>query len=187
VDGGMCANSGLLQFQSDISQTEVSRPVILETTALGAAYVAGLAVGFWKDTNELASKWKVETKFNPKMQPERRAALLNDWKKAIQRSMGWVDKQPVSVPLKSSSSSSKEYKASKSDDNFFDGPVNSSFKDQTFFDEVDEDMESSLSSSRGKNATSSWNKSYNDVLHPLMLLGIGVMAGVLTTKILSRN
>lgn len=89
VDGGMAANNLLMQFQSDILNVPVIRPEILETTALGAAYAAGLAVGFWKDRNELKKNWAVEKTFNPKMDDAWRKAHTKGWQKAIDRTLGW--------------------------------------------------------------------------------------------------
>ena len=68
----------------------MSRPAILETTAVGAAYAAGLAVGFWKDIGELSAKWQLDKQWTPAMAPEARAVLASRWKKAVHKSMGWV-------------------------------------------------------------------------------------------------
>lgn len=83
VDGGASANSFLLQFQSDITKTQVIRPVIFETTALGAAYLAGLACGFWKDQEEIRKYFQVSACFTPKMDTQTRETNLTKWKKAI--------------------------------------------------------------------------------------------------------
>ncbi len=91
VDGGAVANNFLMQFQSDILNTAVERPKIIETTALGAAYLAGLAVGFWKDKNEISHKCKVEKKFTPSMDVKTRERLYNGWKKAVKRSLAWEE------------------------------------------------------------------------------------------------
>lgn len=91
VDGGAVANNFLMQFQSDILSTTVERPEIIETTALGAAYLAGLAVGFWKDKKEISHKWKVEKKFTPSMDKKTREGLYNGWKKAVKRSLDWEE------------------------------------------------------------------------------------------------
>jgi len=91
VDGGAVANNFLMQFQSDMLNTSVVRPAIKETTALGAAYLAGLAVGFWKNTDELAEQWKVERKFSPGIGENERLARLNQWNKAVSRSRAWID------------------------------------------------------------------------------------------------
>jgi glycerol kinase len=77
-----------MQFQADILDAAIERPVIRETTALGAAYLAGLAVGFWKDKKELAEKWKREKTFNPAMEVRQREKLLAGWHKAVERSRG---------------------------------------------------------------------------------------------------
>lgn len=89
VDGGACANNFLMQFQADIIGVSVERPVCIETTALGAAYLAGLAVGYWADQAEVVSNWEVSRTFTPQIGQERREALLQGWKKAVNRSMGW--------------------------------------------------------------------------------------------------
>lgn len=90
VDGGAIANNFLMQFQSDICQCPVVRPRILETTALGAAYLAGLAVNYWKDMDELKEQWSLDTIFTAKMKPETALALLTDWHKAVGRTMNWA-------------------------------------------------------------------------------------------------
>ena len=90
VDGGAIANNFLMQFQSDICRCPVVRPRILETTALGAAYLAGLAVNYWKDMDELKEQWSLDTIFTAKMKPETALALLTDWHKAVDRTMNWA-------------------------------------------------------------------------------------------------
>jgi len=90
VDGGAAANNLLLQVQADILGRDVVRPAVPETTALGAAYLAGLAVGFWKDTDEVARNWRVDRRFTPRMASERREELYAGWKRAVQRAMGWA-------------------------------------------------------------------------------------------------
>lgn len=90
VDGGAIANNFLMQFQADISRCPVVRPSIIETTALGAAYLAGLAVNYWKDTDELKEQWSLDTIFTAKMKPETALALLTDWHKAVGRTMNWA-------------------------------------------------------------------------------------------------
>mmetsp|Transcript_28502 Transcript_28502/g.32670 ORF Transcript_28502/g.32670 Transcript_28502/m.32670 type:complete len:586 (+) Transcript_28502:184-1941(+) len=92
VDGGGTVNSLLMQFQSDMINVPVVKPVIKETTALGAAYVAGLAVGVWKDTKKIKSLWAEEERFVPTMDSKLREKYLKGWKKAIEKSMDWVDK-----------------------------------------------------------------------------------------------
>jgi glycerol kinase len=88
VDGGASANNLLMQFQADIIETQVERPSVIETTALGAAYLAGLAVGFYTKEDILKNK-NVEARFLPKMKEEKRKSLLRGWKKAVKRSMEW--------------------------------------------------------------------------------------------------
>lgn len=90
VDGGACKNNFLMQFQADILDCVVERPTCLELTALGAAYLAGLAVGFWKSTDELEQVWKVDRVFEPKMDVTTRNDLLEHWHKAVSRSQGWA-------------------------------------------------------------------------------------------------
>ncbi len=91
VDGGMVANTLLMQFQADILGVPVVRPIVTETTALGAAYAAGLAVGFWKDTGELRQNWGVDHIFQPGMEMARKEALYAGWKKAVERTFDWVE------------------------------------------------------------------------------------------------
>ncbi|MBG6190204.1 glycerol kinase [Arthrobacter sp. CAN_A212] len=91
VDGGMVANDALMQFQSDILGIPVIRPKVTETTALGAAYAAGLAVGFWKDTDELATNWAEDKRWTPSMDEGERDRQLRLWKKAVTRTFDWVD------------------------------------------------------------------------------------------------
>ncbi len=83
VDGGATANNLLMQFQSDILNTKVLRPTVTETTALGAAYLAGLAVGYWKNIEEIQEQWQIDETFEPKMDEEKRAALKMGWQKAV--------------------------------------------------------------------------------------------------------
>ncbi|HEY8891830.1 MAG TPA: glycerol kinase GlpK [Clostridium sp.] len=89
VDGGACANNFLMQFQSDILNVQVDRPDVIETTALGAAYLAGLAVGYWKDQEEISKNWALSRSFEPKMVEEKRVNLLKGWHKAVGRSRDW--------------------------------------------------------------------------------------------------
>jgi glycerol kinase len=91
TDGGMVENDLLMQFQADILNLPVVRPVIKETTALGAAYAAGLAVGFYKDVDDLRANWAVDRTWNPNMDEETRARLYKSWKKAVTRSFDWTD------------------------------------------------------------------------------------------------
>lgn len=90
VDGGAISNNFLMQFQADICRCPVVRPRIHETTALGSAYLAGLAVNYWKDMDELKEQWSLDTIFTAKMKPETAQALLNDWHKAVGRTMNWA-------------------------------------------------------------------------------------------------
>lgn len=91
VDGGMIANNTLMQFQADVLGVPVVRPQIAETTALGAAYTAGLAVGFWSGLDELRANWREDRRWEPAMDAEARDRLLRQWRKAVTKSMGWVD------------------------------------------------------------------------------------------------
>jgi len=89
VDGGASANDMLMQFQADVLQVPVVRPKVTETTALGAAYLAGLATGFWSGTSETASQWQVERRFEPSMTAARASELRERWSEAVGRSKGW--------------------------------------------------------------------------------------------------
>ncbi len=91
VDGGMISNNLLMQFQADILGVPVVRPVVAETTALGAAYAAGLAVGFWSDLDELRANWQEDSRWEPQMDPAERDRQLRLWKKAVTRTFDWVD------------------------------------------------------------------------------------------------
>jgi len=91
VDGGMVYNELLMQFQADILGVPVIRPKVAETTSLGAAYAAGLAVGFWSSFDELRANWQVDKVWNPQMSAEERERLYAGWKKAVQRTFGWVE------------------------------------------------------------------------------------------------
>jgi glycerol kinase len=91
VDGGVTANQLCMQLQSDILGVPVSKPVVAETTALGAAYAAGLAVGFWKTTDELESNWNEAQRWQPEWTDEQRATGYAGWKKAVERTLDWVD------------------------------------------------------------------------------------------------
>ena len=91
VDGGMIANNLLMQFQADILGVPVVRPVVAETTALGAAYAAGLAVGFWSDLGELRSNWQEDSRWTPNLDREEADRLLRNWKKAVTKTFDWVD------------------------------------------------------------------------------------------------
>jgi glycerol kinase len=91
VDGGAVANNFLMQFQADILDVPVERPQVIETTALGAAYLAGLAVGFWQSREEIAANWQVERRFEGSMSRQEREALYAGWKRAVGRSRDWVE------------------------------------------------------------------------------------------------
>ena len=94
VDGGMVGNDTLMQFQADILDLPVIRPVVAETTALGAAYAAGLAVGYWSGLDELRGNWAESARWTPAMDPQRRDREYRTWKKAVTRSFDWVDPDP---------------------------------------------------------------------------------------------
>jgi glycerol kinase len=90
-DGGMVVNELLMQFQSDILGVPVVRPKVIETTALGAAYAAGLAVGYWNSTQDIIDNWGVDKRWHPEMDEARRETLFAKWNKAVSRSLDWVD------------------------------------------------------------------------------------------------
>ena len=90
VDGGASANNFLMQFQSDVLDTKVERPECVETTALGAAYLAGIAVGYWKDSNDVKANWKLERTFEPNMEAVQREKSISGWHEAVKRSAGWA-------------------------------------------------------------------------------------------------
>ncbi len=92
-DGGAIRNNFLLQFQSDMLNVPVARPVVTELTALGTAYLAGLAVGYWSGMDELLDKWALDRRFTPNMSEEVRARNYKGWKKAVQRSLKWIDEE----------------------------------------------------------------------------------------------
>ena len=91
VDGGMVFNDTLMQFQSDVLGVPVIRPVVAETTALGAAYAAGLAVGYWKAVEDLRANWGKDKEWDPKMPAKQRDSLYKGWKKAVTRTFNWVE------------------------------------------------------------------------------------------------
>jgi glycerol kinase len=91
VDGGAVSNNFLMQFQADILGVPVQRPAVTETTALGAAYLAGLAVGYWSSQEEIQKQWRVESSFEPKMSEDQRESLYKGWKKAVERSRNWAE------------------------------------------------------------------------------------------------
>ena len=93
VDGGACVNNLLMQFQADILGVPVVRPKVAETTALGAAYLAGLACGYWKNQAEIASQWQADRTFKPGMRPAARAALVNGWTRALGRAGQWIESE----------------------------------------------------------------------------------------------
>jgi len=96
VDGGMVANETLMQFQADILGVPVIRPVVAETTALGAAYAAGLAVGFWNSEDDIRNNWAEDKRWNPQMDGTKRDRLYRQWKKAVTKTLDWVDEDTAS-------------------------------------------------------------------------------------------
>ncbi|MCA9231330.1 MAG: glycerol kinase, partial [Planctomycetales bacterium] len=93
VDGGACVNDLLLQFQADVLQSPVVRPTVTETTALGAAYLAGLAAGVWADRDAIAKQWSVEQRFEPAISADQAAYWRNQWQRAVKRSLDWAREQ----------------------------------------------------------------------------------------------
>ncbi len=93
VDGGASTNDLLMQFQADVLGVPVVRPRVTETTALGAAYLAGLAVGVWQSSDEIAAQWQEGARFEPQMSADERGARMSKWKKAVQRSRAWEDEE----------------------------------------------------------------------------------------------
>jgi glycerol kinase len=91
VDGGAAANNALLQFQADLLGVPVRRPMVAETTALGAAYLAGLAVGYWDGPEDVTRNWALEREFTPAMDTARRESLYRGWKKAVSRARDWEE------------------------------------------------------------------------------------------------
>ncbi len=91
VDGGMTVNETLMQFQADLLGVDVIRPIVNETTALGAAYAAGLAVGYWKSTDDIVANWGEDRRWSPQMDPAERDRLCRSWDKAVTRTLNWVD------------------------------------------------------------------------------------------------
>jgi len=91
VDGGAVANNLLMQFQSDILGVDVVRPQITETTALGAAYLAGLAVGYWSDVGAIQNQWKLDRRFTPALDSGLVQAQLRGWQRAVNASKAWAD------------------------------------------------------------------------------------------------
>jgi glycerol kinase len=91
VDGGAAANDLLLQLQADLLGVPVERPVVAETTALGAAYLAGLAIDYWSSLDDIASNWALDRRFEPSMSDDRRRSMLHDWHRAVDRSRDWIE------------------------------------------------------------------------------------------------
>ncbi|MCW2817479.1 MAG: glpK, partial [Marmoricola sp.] len=91
VDGGMVVNETLMQFQADILGVDVVRPKVAETTALGAAYAAGLAVGYWANTDDITENWGEDKRWSPQMDEDERERLYRNWKKAVTKTLDWVD------------------------------------------------------------------------------------------------
>jgi glycerol kinase len=92
VDGGATRDKFLMQFQADIMGASLRRPVVRETTALGAAYLAGIAMGFWKGINEVRDFWQCDATFEPEMDEAQRKDLVTGWRKAVGRSLDWEEK-----------------------------------------------------------------------------------------------
>ena len=90
VDGGASANNLLMQFQADIAGVTVRCPMIRETTALGAAYLAGLATGVWRDLNDIKGQWTLDKLYEPQMEAARARELVDGWHKAVERARGWA-------------------------------------------------------------------------------------------------
>ena len=93
VDGGASRNNMLMQFQADLTGVVVERPTITETTALGAAYLAGLAVEFWESEEALAHKWKLDRRFTPTMTQDKKEKMLHQWHRAVARASHWIEEQ----------------------------------------------------------------------------------------------
>ena len=94
VDGGASANNFLMQFQADMINAPVKRPQCVETTAMGAAYLAGLAVGYWKDKEDVVNNQKIDRIFTPEMEEEERKAKRKGWNKAVKYAYGWAKDEP---------------------------------------------------------------------------------------------
>jgi glycerol kinase len=93
VDGGMVVNELLMQFQADLLDLPVVRPSVTQTTALGAAFAAGLAVGFWQDREELAALWSEERRWQPAMADAQRRERVRQWRRAVERTFGWIERE----------------------------------------------------------------------------------------------
>jgi glycerol kinase len=91
VDGGATVNNQLMQFQSDLLGCKVVRPEVTETTALGAAYLAGLSVGYWKNIEEIRQQWQINREFSPSMPEEKRTTLVAGWQKAVKAAIAWSE------------------------------------------------------------------------------------------------
>ena len=91
VDGGASVNSALMQFQADLLGVPVRRPVVAETTALGAAYLAGLAVGYWDDKEDVVRNWALDREFAPQMDWPQRERMYCKWRKAVKRALEWAE------------------------------------------------------------------------------------------------
>jgi glycerol kinase len=89
VDGGASVNNPLMQFQADLLGVPVVRPVVAETTALGVAYLAGLAIGFWNDIGDVQRNWALDREFRPNLSADSRQDLRKNWQKAVDRALGW--------------------------------------------------------------------------------------------------
>ena len=100
VDGGMVVNELLMQFQADILDVPVVRPTVAETTALGAAYAAGLAVGFWDKLEDLRANWGVDKEWQPQMEEAKRTKLYRGWKKAVTRTFDWIEEKSTCTSLR---------------------------------------------------------------------------------------
>ncbi|MDA0304516.1 MAG: FGGY-family carbohydrate kinase, partial [Bacteroidetes bacterium] len=98
VDGGGAVNDALMQFQSDLLQCAVVRPTITETTALGAAYLAGLAVGYWKDLDDIQSQWQADQRFEAALPEETRIKSLRGWQRAVDASKAWAEPAESTLP-----------------------------------------------------------------------------------------
>jgi glycerol kinase len=92
VDGGASVNNALMQFQADLLGVTVKRPAVSETTALGAAYLAGLAVGYWQDTGDVSRNWALDRQFTPNMPAAERDLLYARWRKAVSRALDWAER-----------------------------------------------------------------------------------------------
>jgi glycerol kinase len=91
ADGGASVNNELMQFQADMLDVPVVRPVVAETTALGAAYLAGLAVGYWSDLSDVSRNWQLDSRFSPNMPVDEREWRYRQWQRGVERARHWVD------------------------------------------------------------------------------------------------